>query len=1302
MESSDALRQGETTALAEMQDIAGKTRNPVYMRLAQLARELSLGTRIRVMPAAEIAAFVRANAREGSLAREVADEISGLYVADVDTILLAREAVGTALGNRIIMHEAGHAISIHAINVVRSGGGSARTQQLVTRLEELFVEAQAKLPNNEQYWRRSLKEFIAEAWSNPTLQRQMLETAADSQARVAGGARTLWSMFVQALRNFFGVEAADVNLLEEVLYASENMATASRAYSTRGMGASTVEPITEAAAEEDAFTKMWRAQVELLRNADTPNPDNAQTQAEVDSIEAESEEMGRSRYYGAGVVNGVVDKLADVFPLDDGRYKVIIRPQAVNGRTQEQAEGAIVTQIFDSASEAIRYAADSGVRVQKTRAEVEAQPEGVMFADEYTKATPIIRNLAQAIRKIVALVAPAQADWVGSRMLAMLGYAYTGVASQRYFLVKADEAVQALTGVNPGMAQRFQSALREQSAVHQGGEIAQIANNIWRTLKETGLDPGRFSMYRVALHTPERNARKRGELIDLAEGREFDADTTGFKFNGLTGDAAAEAYLASLTEEERAVFGKLNEAWTQANDYVLQLQYQAGMLSRAAYVAMGGKINGERVGEGVWENYVPIKHHDSDLVGRRGAIGSGSSSQDIDHGKTIFVAFAELQSFAKAAMTSMLHRELAAFHKANPTALDAYVEAERAKPKKGRNGEDITWTDADLYEENSLVFYEDGKRRKIVYTDPNALQYIKSRQNRPGAAASTLGFATHVMAATRTTWSIPFIVQAAAAWDTTMTMLGFEYAANGTLTPQESIKVARMSLREFIPNFRNLIRNAATRQTDDPYLRLYAQRGGGVAPGARSGFNETSERLRRRMNPLAAGGFDPGLSGAGQRAFAAYKKAEDVMHTTEDLARFSAFKAYIKFKSGQQLGQDSVTFSDAELMAWAEANPVILESALEVSRRITGDFSDHGTSHWLRAMFMFFNPAVQGVRQLAGISGTTTGRAGLAFAAVAAAMLAAGHMGDEDDEDMDGGSRYLRRRDRGRSFLIGDEFAWPAAPEIRFAVSLGEAVTGMANGKLSVGDAAVRMAGAVVDTVVPLNIPEADAPIESYGFNLLPAAAQPLLTAFFGIDGLGNETEIDASMVRDAEGNRVAAPANYERARARDPAWVRQLTQTLFETTGIDFYPGRVNEVVRQLGGGALSSAQQATEEGPGTAITRSFRSRYNEYAIQEEFENTQARFEQQLRVSMRNRDGLSTSPKRARAILELRRTAEQIRELKISGYSRADIYRNIDAAKQQGNTEAARGWMNVLGVYNQVRSAMQAEALRRAESLEE
>lgn len=349
VEASDTLRSGTSTAAAELDFIAARSKNPVYKRLADLFKKLHISTRLEVRPREELVAMLQSERPE-----PVPDGLDGLYWPSSDTIFVARELVGLAQGNRTVVHEAGHAISLHAVNIVtEEKSGDARTRALVERLQTLFEEAKAKLPDTGQYWRTNLKEFVSEVWTNEDLQLQLLNTPADAQVRVPGGTRTMWSQFVEAIRTFFGVAAKDGNLLEEVLYASENMATQSRAFAAQGRGNRTSAPAVSAAADaaprrpatpQDRFRELLQARVELIRNSDTPNPDNAQTRADAAEIEAESENMGRTRYYGVAYVSGLVDKTADIFPLADGGYKLIIRPQAVNGRTQEQAEATTISR----------------------------------------------------------------------------------------------------------------------------------------------------------------------------------------------------------------------------------------------------------------------------------------------------------------------------------------------------------------------------------------------------------------------------------------------------------------------------------------------------------------------------------------------------------------------------------------------------------------------------------------------------------------------------------------------------------------------------------------------------------------------------------------------------------------------------------------------------------------------------------------------------------------------------------------------------------------------------------------------
>src|SRR5699024_2055681 len=181
--------------------------------------------------------------------------------------------------------------------------------------------------------------------------------------------------------------------------------------------------------------------------------------------------------------------------------------------------------------------------------------------------------------------------------------------------------------------------------------------------------------------------------------------------------------------------------------------------------------------------------------------------------------------------------------------------------------------------------------------------------------------------------------------------------------------------------------------------------------------------------------------------------------------------------------------------------------------------------------------------------------------------LAAGFLGSDDDEDVDGGSTFLRRRDAGRSLYLGNGRALPVAPEGRMALAAGEALAAFQAGKMDALDAAGVVAGSVVDTSFPLTVPAAGDSIERGVINCLPALFQPVIIAGLGLDSFGRDTEIDSGLVRDAEGNRVEDPANFERGRARDPQWATDFSRALYDTTGVDIYPGRLYETMRPVFG---------------------------------------------------------------------------------------------------------------------------------------
>ena len=1258
----------------------------MHKRLSWLANQLNVGTTIRFVPGAAIMQ-AREEARPGSTAGETADQQTGVYVSWRDEVLVADDLVDTALGDRIITHEMGHAISTHAINEVEEGRGSPRVRELVQRMQSLFDQAKTQLGDPQGYWRTNLKEFVAEAWSNPELQAQLLATPADGEVRVAGGTRTLWSTFVQALRGFFGVKAADVNLLEELLYASENLAAASRALHSAGQGIRSVDPA--ARLEDMSYQERMRVRREYAANQDRPQPDSPYTQEQVRQVEEETRISTRPMYFGTSTAAGRAVARGWAVPLSSGGYEAVIR-RLDNPAAPE------VRNVYDDSDSALRFLRDNGITA-KQEAQAEAQKAGVLFADEYAKASPFIRNIAQAGRRIALTMfpnSPQMADAIGLRLLSTLSQAFTWVASDLYFARQIDQAVLAISGENPQLALRLQNAARAHAAEHKYGDVAEAQRRILDTLREAGLDVNRFSQYRVARHTFERNKALRDQLVIMSGGKSFDQDTTGFRFNGLTGDAAARAYLDSLSASERTVFEKLNNVWSETHQKTLDAQLRSGLINKELYDKWST----------AWPDYTPIKHHESSLVGRRGGgISSGSSRQEIDHGKTILVAFTEMEQAMKAVAINDAVRMLAGQVQATPTAYDAYVDNKLAKRSsdKNANGEDIIWTDADFLEENSLAFYEDGKRRKITFEEGPALQYLKARRNQVARATRALGAATHMMASTRTTFSPAFQLQAF-AWDAMMTPLAMEYAAGGTLTSTEALRVAMRSLSSFPRNMRRLLGRASTGRTDDPALALYSKFGGGVAPGARSGLDETLDRVRRNANPLADSGlFESGVAGLRQRVGAGVGKVMEVLHSTEDLARFSAFQAYLERMAGKERGKQFHRFTSVdEAMRWAQDNQATVDMALQVSRRITGDFSDKGTSVGTRSAFMFFNPAIAGARQLGGVSTTRSGQLGMLFLFLASYGLAAGFLGSDDDEDDDGGSNFLRRRDAGRAFSLGGGLSLPVAPEGRMALAAGEALAAFQAGKMDALDAASMVAGSVVDTIFPLNVPAAGDSIERGVINFLPAVFQPVIIAGLGLDSFGRDTEIDSGLVRDAEGNRVEDPANFERGRARDPQWATDFSRALYDTTGVDIYPGRLYETMRSVFGSTMGFIEQAEDEGVGQALTRSYRSQYNEHAVRMEFNAMHARFEQALRQAGRRENALTRDPEKARA-LDLLRSADALaREVRIAGLSQNQLYQMKAQAKAQGMPEAEAAADHGLEQLNAVQSQIRGLALRRIKEL--
>lgn len=1265
VEVSDQLARGNSTAGFELARMARLTDNPVMQALSALAKEHGLATQVRVVPRAELDAMV---AQQGRSVDGRTGLTNGMYRSD-DVIFVADDLVGTQHGDKVIAHEAAHALTADAIHQVQradaEGTGrniSGRTRGYVRRLETLFEEAKAALPDNGQYWRTNLDEFVAEAWSNEAFQRQLANTPS------ARPTRSIWDQLVQAVRRYFKTPEGQRSLLEEVLEATPGVIEDSRRLAAQSGG---LRGRVLRSADESSAQRVWRQIRERQRNVDIPRAaDDPVNQADVQLAQDLADNSARDAYYGEQIVGGRMTKRGAALPMSDGTYRVT---------TTDGFDG-----VANTADEARRMLQDNGIRARKS-SDVNPSVEGQAFVDQYAKASPIIRGIAQTVRNVVARVNPDAAELAGTRTLDMLGKFMTDYGSQWYFLDKMDNAAEALSGVNPQLSLRVRNTMRELGAVGRFDTLGDLGRKIATTINRSGVtDMAEASQYLVARHVVERNARLRGKPIPGGAGNYGD-DVTGFTFDGKSGDAAATAFIESLTPAKRTVLDAVADSYDQAKQYTLAYQLQSGMISESQYRSLGGRIGNQPEVEGAWTKYIPLKDWRSDLVGKPGGrMGSGQGGRSVDYSKQLMVAFTDLEQQVKAAHRNSAYAEIARTARAYPQLMDARVEAKQASPaRSGRAGDDVTWREEDFHGKDSLVFFENGQRKTITFSDPHVQQFLEARRATPGLAVRSMGAVTRLMAASRTTLSPAFWLQSV-GWDTTMALLGMEAAARGTLTSREALRVSQRTLALMPGNLSKLAGRATTNATDDPFLKLYGLHGGGVAPGSRSGLEDVTAHLEQSVNPLTSD-----ISNPWSRTKATASRFMNILHSTEDMTRFSAFQAYIEFKAGKKFeSYDSLT-------NYVTQNPSVLDQALDVSRRITGDFSDRGAAAWPRAAFMFFNPAVAGARQLTSIAQTRTGGLGLAAMFALGASLAAGYLGDEEDIDEDGGSRYLRRQNRGRAFPLSDSLAFPLAPEVRAPYTAGESLVAASKGKMSWGQAIARTAGSIVDTFAPLNIPDADAPIESYAYGLAPAILQPLIVAAFGVDSWGNDTEIDANLARGPTGERIPFASNAERGRSRDPQFIKDAAVWAQDTLGIDMFPGRLWELARVAGGSSLAFLQRSATEGPGSAITRSYQNRYDEYAIRDDYTQQAAEYEQALRAAQRTGNALRVDPGTARNLSVMRSAENMIDQVRVNGYSLPQLYRARDYYRAAGSDEGVLAVEQLISNAQQVQNKIRASALQ-------
>jgi hypothetical protein len=711
-------------------------------------------------------------------------------------------------------------------------------------------------------------------------------------------------------------------------------------------------------------------------------------------------------------------------------------------------------------------------------------------------------------------------------------------------------------------------------------------------LKTIGSSLEELDNFAYAHRELELAAQYRDARVAGVEGAKRDG-LGAFEWNGLRGVAAARAFLASLTKTQQ---GKLESVMTplrQANQRMLKRELDARIIDEALYKKL---LNSKM--------YVPLLSKGTRGLSRLARVQGRSTMAD----SPVSNMLAQLERRSSRILRNDSLRDL--YHTANALGLGEIITLDTTDPVFDVDGELDMQRNQKYNDPDSVwVHLEDGKLGQIhintsTRTGKNLLQAL--RRDALGPVLSACRWATSLTAAGKTAYN-PSFLAITPLWDATMVMINFAGAYDPAMSVADNYRLGYKSVRDAVRLLPQVMSARLSGTSDLPSYRLFSRIGGGTNIGSHTQVDtvKKSLSLNAQASPLDIIQAQ-GAKGAADALLSANQRYISAVHSVGEAFRYASFVNYLSHATGRDMTQ----LTQAQMDTWAAdpANRDLLLQAAQGSRKIAGDFSQHGADPTMGSLFMFWNAAMQSIPLLASIATNRAGQVGLTvlFAVSVASTLSA--LGDPDDIDDDGGSRFARSQRRKTSIVLGgaDGVAIPAAYEIRPFIIAGQTLALWAAGKLSTADAIGDIFHGLWGSAMPFNTP-GDVTSEASFRAVLPSLAQPLMTAMTGTNAFGTSTK--ATYALDDQGRRVAALAGVETGRAGTPEFMNALSRIAYEYAGVDFSPATADAVMSELAGGwyqvprALAGDPPMYKQGAGDSafvqmLTKNFVSVQDPYAV--------------------------------------------------------------------------------------------------------
>lgn len=698
-----------------------------------------------------------------------------------------------------------------------------------------------------------------------------------------------------------------------------------------------------------------------------------------------------------------------------------------------------------------------------------------------------------------------------------------------------------------------------------------------------------------APHFIRRKKRASGEQDPYYKGRDLLTDTiTGFGYYVLNGkrvakgtkgatwvkDDTGEKYMASLTPQQRAFAKEFEKAIIEMNNNTLDFELAMGRIDENTYNDLYGEF------------YVPLQNEDSEVKAFSGRIHGRSTKA----GNILSKYVANSQARINNAAESAIMREAADLLAKYPMPHMARIMSDELKTRGDKFH--ATYAPEGILDGRSKAFYRNGKRERLVLTDEIVSQSLAKmskaqKNNVTNTFIRHLGATTRWLGLTRTVLNPTFHITAFIR-DMTLVLANTQAASRGKLSDAESLQLSGRIIPRMMRVLPMLLKGQWDGKNAHFTYKTYLNEGG-INPMAHYDLDKITDDL----DMLA---FNRGS--VGSRTARGAKTLMQVMHFSDNAARFSAWLEYLQMQNG---GREFN--SERDLIEFLRNNQEIANTARDISKNLTGNFEQKGAWGTPRSFWMFWNAIMGGVKTTYNLVNPKYGTYGLKAMGMLALLVAAQAAGD-DEEDEDGTPMWKRRNESVGQFHLGD-FKFPIAQELMIPLNAAREFVRVAKGEQEVSTGVERVMRSVQESLMPFQTPETDDTAFNVAYGWSPTVIQPVVSLVANKDYFGRAVAPKNGWAQD--GSFIDEPMDYQRRNMNDSVFSQWLTFEMAKLGIADVAPSSIDTWINHFIGGSgkfigdISKSMRFEGKDPVSAfndmLVKKYSLNYNEYAVEQEFD---------------------------------------------------------------------------------------------------